>query len=192
LLFNNVKTRIFLKPIKERGKDTMDSIPHFTLITAGGTIDKVYGRGRGVRDWHIGNPVAPGILRRMLNINSFTHSIACRRDSLDMNEANRRAICRRVQSSGPDHILITHGTDTMVETAQMLKQSLGVSWKRVVLVGSSQPVFGKDSDAEFRLGYALCAMMMSYEPGVIIAMDDIHSDPDKVTKGEDGIFRSFS
>jgi L-asparaginase len=164
----------------------------FTLITAGGTIDKVYGAGLGVRDLHIGDPVAPKILKQMLHVGNFNHFEACRKDSLDVDETDRRVICERILWTTDNHILISHGTDTMVETAQMIKKRLGVSWKRVVLFGASQPASMVESDAAARLGYALCALMTSSEPGVIIAMDGIHTNLDQCQKNEAGIFCSIS
>ncbi len=164
----------------------------FTLITAGGTIDKVYGTGLGVRDLHIGDPVVPKMLKQMLHVGGFSHFEACRKDSLDMDETDRRVICERILWTKDNHILISHGSDTMVETAQMIKKSLGISWKRVVLFGASQPASTIGSDAAARLGYALCALTISSEPGVIIAMDGIHGDPYNCRKTEEGVFCSFS
>ena len=163
----------------------------FTLITTGGTIDKIYGTGLGIQDLHIGDPVAPTILKRMLNIHQFNHFEACRKDSLEMDDSDRWVICEYVCCAKTDNILITHGTDTMVETAKMIKEHLGVSWKRVVLVGASQPASMVGSDASARIGYALAVLMMSSDPGIIIAMDGIHTNPDLCQKNDSGIFRSF-
>ncbi len=165
-----------------------------TLLTTGGTIDKIYGIGKGVQDLHIGAPVAPDILKKRLYNDDriFDYRVVCRKDSLEMDESDRRDICEYAHGTRTRHVLITHGTDTMVETAQALKADLRLRDKRIVLVGASQPACMRESDAEWRLGYALAVLMMSSEPGVIIAMDGIHEDPDNCRKNDAGVFRSFS
>lgn len=176
----------------------MDAMNHtdwrFTLLTAGGTLDKIYAPGKGVRDTHVGAPVAPAILlTRLYNDGRiFDHRVIFRLDSLDIKDADRRVICEYAHGTRTSHVLITHGTDSMVETAQALKADGRLHDKRIVLVGASEPAFGKESDTEFRLGFALAVLMMSSEPGVIIAMDGIHTDPDNCRKGDAGVFRSFS
>ncbi|MCW1888468.1 MAG: asparaginase [Candidatus Moranbacteria bacterium] len=166
----------------------------FTLITAGGTIDKVYGTGLGVHDLHVGEPVAPEILRKMFGVFRFSHREALRKDSLEMTEADRRLICEMAfwDHDEEQRILITHGTDTMIETAKALAQDKALSEKRIVFIGASQPACMRDSDAPARIGFGLGVLLTSRKPGVIIAMDGIHTDPDYCQKNEDGIFRSYS
>jgi L-asparaginase len=165
----------------------------FTLITTGGTIDKVYGTGLNVRDLHIGNPVVPEILRDILHIPCTHHIELFRKDSLDITSDDRSKICQAVKKGSSKLYLITHGTDTVLETAQIIKENLDLGDckdKRVVLVGSSQPASMVNSDALARIGFALGVLLNSPEPGVIIAMDGIHTDLETCRKGEDGIFRS--
>ena len=166
----------------------------FALITTGGTIDKVYGTGLGVQDLHIGEPVTPEILRQMFGVFHFDHREALRKDSLEITEADRRLICEMAfwNRNEEERILITHGTDTMIETAKSLSEDSALSQKRIVLVGASQPACMRDSDALARIGFALGVLLTSSKPGVIIAMDGIHSDPYNCRKTEEGIFRSFS
>jgi L-asparaginase len=165
----------------------------FTLITTGGTIDKVYGTGLNVRDLHIGNPVVPEILRDILHMPCAHHIELFRKDSLDITSDDRSKICQAVKEGSSKLYLITHGTDTMIETARIIKENLGLDDckdKRVVLVGSSQPACMGESDALARIGFALGVLFSSSEPGVIIAMDGIHTDPETCKKWDDGIFRS--
>lgn len=166
----------------------------FSLITTGGTIDKVYGTGLGVRDLHIGDPVTPNILRKYFGVFHFDHREACRKDSLEMTEADRRYVCELAfwDHSEEQRILITHGTDSMVETAKALINDSALERKRIVLVGASQPACMTESDAIARIGFALGVLLTSSQPGVIIAMDGIHTDPHYCKKNEKGVFRSFT
>lgn len=165
----------------------------FALITTGGTIDKVYGTGLGIRDLHIGDPVAPEIIRKRFEIFRFKHYEACRQDSLDMTETDRKVIREMAiwDHCDEQRILITHGTDTMVDTAMVLKRDPLLSRQRIVLVGASQPACMRDSDAESKISYALGVLLASREPGVYIAMDGIHH-PENCHKTESGIFRSYA
>lgn len=170
----------------------------FTLLTTGGTIDKYYAVGLGVQDLHIGDPVAPAILKKIFHNDDriFDHQEVLRKDSTDITDADRNLICETVGWTKTNHVLITHGTDTMVETAQALKADPRLRDKRIVLVGSSKPArwggWGEEPDAPWRLSYALAVLMISSAPGVIIAMDGIHDDPDNCRKSEAGIFRFLS
>lgn len=165
----------------------------FTLITTGGTIDKVYGSGLGVRDLHIGDPVTPAILRDILHVPCNLHIELFRKDSLDITSDDRGKICRAVKKSKANLCLITHGTDTMFETARTIRgisDLAGYRDKRVVLVGASQPACMRDSDAIARISFAVGVLLSSFKPAVIVAMDGVHTDLINGKKGEDGIFRS--
>ncbi len=161
------------------------------VMSCGGTLDKVYGTGKGVRDLHIGPPVAPGILEQMLHAElQNPPAISCQKDSLDMTENDRVTLGHMIAGSSASHILVTHGTDTLIETARALKAFADIANKRIVLVGASQPACVINSDAPARLGFALAVLIGSLEPAVIVAMDGIHTNLDTCTKDEDGIFRS--
>jgi L-asparaginase len=164
----------------------------FSILTTGGTIDKVYDTGLSVQDLHIGEPVVPQIIQVMLGITRVEHTIVFRKDSLDITEGDRQDICHELSKTCMDKVLITHGTDTLVQTAQKIKQYLQEEnlSKRVVIFGSSQPACMVNSDALARIGFALGVLLSSPEPGVIIAMDGIHTNLRACKKGKDGIFRS--
>ena len=163
------------------------------LITTGGTIDKVYGTGSGVRDLHIGRPVAPDILRRM-KFYQFDHVEVCRKDSLDMNDIDRSMIARVCQNADTSCIIITHGTDTMIETARAINDLLGsaVSHRilRIVLAGAAQPACVLGSDAEFNLGLAL-ATCLDGHVGIRIAMNGVHEWHACRKNPKTGVFEEF-
>ena len=91
------------------------------------------------------------------------------KDSADLTQEDRQLIFDRCMASPEDRIVITHGTDTMTETARFLGER-GVGNKTVVLVGSFVPLSQADSDAFFNLGYGLSAAQL-LRPGVWVAMN---------------------
>ena len=103
-----------------------------------------------------------------------------------MTDSDRQFILDKCQSSQEEYILITHGTDTMVETASYLAKNL--KDKTVVLFGSMIPYSIDNSDALFNLGVALSAVQLK-DHGVYIAMNGQVFDFDKVQKDKElGIF----
>jgi L-asparaginase len=168
----------------------------FSLITTGGTIDKDYGSGIGVRDLEIGEPVTPSVLKYGLHLNPSDITILCKMDSLDMDDGHRNIICQTVfRVAETRRVLISHGTDTIIETARAIEKysldhATNLIPKRIVLFGASRPGCLHSSDAESRIGFATGVLLASSEPGVIIAMDGIHTNLAICRKGEDGIFHT--
>jgi L-asparaginase len=146
------------------------------VFTAGGTIDKIY--FDAASEFKVGEPQI-GELLREANVNfSYRVESLLRKDSLEMTEQDRGMIRRRVENDPTDRILITHGTDTMVETARAL---LGVEEKTIVLTGAMQPARQRVSDAIFNIGYAVGALQQ-LPAGVYIAMNGEVFNPLTVTK----------
>src|SRR5687768_3825742 len=107
-------------------------------------------------------------------------------DSLDMTDADRELIVRNCAHCEEARIVVTHGTDTMVETARALAR--GVTGKTVVLTGAMIPYAFGSSDGLFNLGSAL-SFAQVLPPGVYIAMNGQHFAWDKVRKNrESGVF----
>lgn len=138
-----------------------------TLITTGGTIDKVYAAQAGTSDLSIGDPAVRDILARVNPAIEIAISEATRTDSLDMTDADRAVILEACENAAAERIIITHGTDTMVKTAGVLSQ---VSGKTIVLTGSARPAIFRDTDADFNLGVAFGAVQ-ALPHGVYIAMN---------------------
>ncbi len=135
------------------------------IISTGGTIDKVYFDASS--DYQVGEPQIAEILRMVGAQVEFTVETPFRKDSLEMTEADRDEICRRVEATEARRVLITHGTDTMVETGKALA---AVKGKTIVMVGSLAPARFKNSDAEFNIGFALAAVQTLPE-GVWVTMN---------------------
>ncbi len=146
------------------------------VFTTGGTIDKLY--FDALSEFQIGDPIIGGILQQM-NV-GFVYQVdeLMRRDSLDMTDEDRRHIQTQVCESQAQHILIMHGTDGMVETADWLG---GFHNKIIILTGALQPAAFSDTDAIFNIGCAVGALQ-ALSPGVYIAMNGQIFDADKVIK----------
>lgn len=142
---------------------------HLRIIITGGTFDKRYDAIRGqmtFKDSHL-----PEIVQFVrcgfpveLEINQLT-------DSLDMDDSNRQSVLDACVRASESHIVITHGTDTMQDTAAFLGRSIErLSGKRIVFTGAMVPYSVSDSDALFNLGCAVAAVQFVV-PGVYIAMN---------------------
>lgn len=151
----------------------MDPIQIFTV---GGTIDKIYFDAKS--KYEVGPPNIAEILADLHLELDYSIESLMRKDSLEMTDADRALIRDKVQAATAAHIVITHGTDTMVDTARGLAD---ISDKTIVLTGSLTPALFRNSDAMFNIGTALSAVQLA-GPGVYIAMNGRVFDHDKVRK----------
>jgi L-asparaginase len=134
-----------------------------TVFTTGGTIDKEYFDAKG--GYEVGAPMVRRILEQGRVDAQLQVVELLRKDSLDMTELDRLTIREAVGASPAARIVITHGTDTMVETARMLTQ---IPDRTIVLTGALQPGRFADSDAPFNLGMAIAAVQI-LPAGIYIA-----------------------
>ena len=146
------------------------------ILTTGGTIDKIYFDDKS--DYQIGEPQIGKILRDLGVVIPFTVVPVMRKDSLHIDADDRAMLKAAIESREESHILITHGTDTMVETAKVLSAIPG---KTMVLTGALNPASFRGSDAEFNIGTAVGAVQ-ALPAGVYIAMNGRIWDPAKVKK----------
>ncbi|MBE9548641.1 MAG: asparaginase [Proteobacteria bacterium] len=146
------------------------------IITTGGTIDKVYFDDKS--DYEIGPPEIGRILEDTGVVFDVHINALMRKDSLHFNDQDRSLIHSVIAHSPTKHFLITHGTDTMVETARQL---LDLEDKVIVLTGALKPARFRDSDAVFNIGCAIGAVQ-SLPPGVYISMNGKVWDPLNVQK----------
>ncbi len=157
----------------------MSSPARIQVFTTGGTIDKTYYDARSA--YEVGEPQIVEILREANVTAAYDVETLFRKDSLDLTDEDRALIVRRVSKSGARRLLLTHGTDTMVETARALQ---GVEGKTIVLVGSLSPARFKESDAAFNIGFAMAAAQ-ALPAGVYIAMNGQIFDPERVRKNRE-------
>lgn len=134
------------------------------IFTTGGTFDKVY--YDALSDFQIGEPMVPELLEEAGVTFDYEVKSLLKKDSLDMTDDDRERVRDAVQRCAARHIVITHGTDTMTQTAHALGN---VGDKVVVFTGAMQPARMRVSDAAFNLGLAIGAMH-SLPAGVYIAM----------------------
>lgn len=146
------------------------------IITTGGTIDKVYFDQKS--EFQVGEPMVMDVLKEANVFIDFQVVSLIKKDSLDMNEQDRQKIFDHIEASPLRHFVLTHGTDTMVETARILK---GIPNKVMVLTGAMQPAKFKFSDAVYNIATALTAVQL-LDSGVYIAMNGTIFDPDKTKK----------
>lgn len=149
------------------------------FITTGGTIDKDY--FDALSEYQVVDSLLPAKLTEFApDIELEVHSV-CKKDSLELTSEDRAAIAKVILESTCDKVLISHGTDTMVETAKYVGRHEG---KNIVFFGAMKPARFGDSDADFNLGLAMGAL--STDEGLSIAMSGQVFDAEKVIKNRAG------
>jgi L-asparaginase len=147
------------------------------IFITGGTFDKEYNELNGelfFKDTHLPEMLILG--RSRLVVATETLMMI---DSLDMTDEDRVMIADRCNKSAADKILITHGTDTMVETGKTLAEL--VKGKTIVLTGAMVPYKFGSSDGLFNLGSAL-AFVQALPAGIYVAMNGRYFNWDNVWK----------
>jgi len=135
------------------------------IITTGGTIDKAYFDASS--SYQVDAPQIVQVLNEANVTVEYVIEQALRKDSLDMTAEDRENIRQRVVAAPEAHIVITHGTDTMTDTAACLTDLPG---KVIVLTGAMAPAKFQVSDAVFNIGCAMAAVQLA-PPGVYITMN---------------------
>ena len=146
------------------------------IVTTGGTIDKIYFDAKS--DYQVGEPQIGGILEDFRVAFRFHVIPLLRKDSLFVTDADRQLLRATIAAQDEAHVLVTHGTDSMVQTAEVLA---GIPGKTIVLTGALNPARFEGSDAVFNIGCAVGAVQ-SLPEGVYIAMNGRIWDPRKVRK----------
>ncbi len=149
------------------------------IFTTGGTIDKVYFDAKG--GYEVGAPMVRQILAQARVLDPIPVVEVLRKDSLEMTDADRDALRDAVAATDDTQVVITHGTDTMIETAQVLQELGG---RTIVLTGALQPGRFADSDAPFNLGMAIAAAQ-SLPHGVWLAVNGHVHAADRVSKNRE-------
>jgi len=153
-----------------------DSLEPILVLTTGGTIDKVYFDAKS--DYEVGDSVVAELLQQANVREPFKVRSLLRKDSLEMTDADRALVRAAVLQAPEQRIIITHGTDTMTETARALGT---LRAKTVVLTGSLAPARFARSDATFNIGMAFAAVQ-SLPAGVYIVMNGQVFDAARVRK----------
>lgn len=149
------------------------------IITTGGTIDKLY--FDDASEYKIGTPVIGDFLDHFNVAFKFEVLSLMKKDSLYINDDDRELIKKVIEKSDEEHFLITHGTDTMVDTAHYLE---AIEGKTIVLTGALSPAKFQNTDAIFNIGCAIAAVQ-TLKHGAWVVMNGRVWHPDQVKKNRD-------
>ena len=147
------------------------------ILTTGGTIDKNY--FDALSEYQIVDSGIPALLKEARVALPYRLVEVMRKDSLELTDADRTLIAAAAREAPEMRIVITHGTDTMTETAKLLAAQ--VPDKTIGLTGALRPARFAETDAPFNLGMAFATAQMA-PPGVWIAMSGQVFDGLKVRK----------
>ena len=154
------------------------------FICTGGTIDKDYAPSAGTYNFEIAEPAIKRVIERTNpNFKYYFNSIL-KKDSLDLTDEDRETIYAACKNSKSKKIVISHGTDTMVKTAEKLSS---IEDKVIILFGSAKPERFYDTDAYFNAGIAIGAVNV-LNKGVYVAMQGRIYEWNKCKKQSDGKF----
>jgi len=149
------------------------------FITTGGTIDKIY--FDALSQFEVGDSQIKHILTDGRAEFDYDVVSLLQKDSLEMTDEDRKALRNYIENDDAGLYVVTHGTDTMPETAESL---LGMNAKTIVLTGALTPARFKTTDAIFNVGMAV-ATVQTAAPGVYIAMSGQVFEAGKVRKNRE-------
>ena len=149
------------------------------FVTTGGTIDKIY--FDALSQFEVGDSLVKHILTDGLVEFEYDIVPLLQKDSLEMTDADRQSLYDLIAKDDAKHFIITHGTDTMPETAEKLA---GLAEKTIVLTGALTPARFRSTDAVFNVGMAVAAVQ-ACEPGVYVAMNGQVFPAGEVRKNRD-------
>jgi L-asparaginase len=153
-----------------------------TFIQTGGTIDKDYPHTTKGWAFEFGEPAAIRILEVLKPSFEYDIVTSCQKDSLEIDDNDREALADLIIHQETDKIIVTHGTDTMKETAAYLADRIGD--KLVVITGAMLPERFSNSDASANLGAAIAAANI-LQRGVFIAMHGVVKRFDEIERDMD-------
>jgi L-asparaginase len=146
------------------------------FYATGGTIDKIYFDAKS--EYQVGAPQVEEILKDSNVAFAYEVESILQKDSLEMTDEDRKNIRQIIENESCERIVITHGTDTMVETAKFL---IGIPDKTIVFTGAMEPARSRYTDATFNVGCAIGAVQV-LPAGVYIAMNGCVYEANKVVK----------
>ncbi len=145
--------------------------PPILFLTTGGTIDKEYPRSQSGYAFEFGQLTAADRLNDLLANNATAPEIrvqhVCAVDSTEMTDVLRDELAYAIIETDAERIVVTHGTDTIIETALHVLPDVEGTGKRVAFTGAMRPERFKDSDAIFNLGASVAATAL-IQPGTVV------------------------
>lgn len=155
-----------------------------TFIQTGGTIDKDYPKTTLGYAFEITTPAVERILQKVNPTFESEVLSAFKKDSTEITDEDRQQLFEMIKKMENDKIIITHGTDTMIQTAEKLS---GIKDKTIVITGAMLPEKFSDSDASFNIGMAIGAVGI-LPKGVYIAMHGEVINWEKCIRNKEGQF----
>lgn len=149
------------------------------FIQTGGTIDKDYPKTTKGYAFEFGEPATRRILEKLKPSFEYQILTACQKDSLDITNDDRQALVDLIQQQSSKKIIITHGTDTLIETAQFISQK--ITNKVIILTGAMRPERFTNSEADINIGCAIAATQ-TLENGVFITMHGLIKSWDEIQR----------
>jgi L-asparaginase len=149
------------------------------FIQTGGTIDKDYPRTTKGWAFEFGEPASTRILEKLNPSFEYEVLTACQKDSLEITDDDRSELLNLIKGHHGNKFIITHGTDTMMETANFLADQ--ISDKLIVITGAMRPERFSNSDAATNLGSAIATANLM-EQGVYIAMHGIVKESSEIKR----------
>lgn len=137
------------------------------FIQTGGTIDKDYPRTSKGWAFEFGEPATLRLLEKLQPRFNYEVITAFQKDSLEINEADRSVLANIINTRSERRIIVTHGTDTMQETAAWLKKYCPN--KVIVLTGAMRPERFANSDAPLNMGMAVATAQLA-DSGVFVCL----------------------
>lgn len=152
------------------------------FIQTGGTIDKDYPKHVSGYAFEIGESVVPDILKKWNPSFTFSTLSFCKKDSSEITDELRVNLAELISKREEKWIIITHGTDTIIQTAKAILQH--VQNKRIILTGAMKPQKFSTSDADLNLGSAIGAIQY-IDDGVYIAMHGLVKEVSSIQRNMD-------
>ena len=149
------------------------------FIQTGGTIDKDYPQTTKGWAFEFGEPATHRILEKLKPSFDFEITTAFQKDSLEINDEDRQLLAALIKTKAVKKIIITHGTDTMIETATFLANK--IKDKLIIITGSMLPERFSNSEAPINIGCAIAAANL-LDQGVFISMHGIVKPFDKIKR----------
>ena len=156
------------------------------ILQTGGTIDKNYPKNINGWGFEIGDAAVHRILSNKALSVDYRIITACKKDSTKLNDNDRNKILNICQKSDEEQIIITHGTDTITDTAKFLSV---IKNKTIVLTGSFLPHSFKNSDAEFNIGMAISAVQL-LNKGIYVSLNGIIAGPNELQRDASGKYHT--
>ncbi|CAB9528928.1 Glutaminase-asparaginase [Seminavis robusta] len=163
------------------------------FVQTGGTIDKDYPRSTGGYAFEFGEPATIRLLDRLQPSFAYTVATAFQKDSLEVTDQDREELATLIGKASESRVIVTHGTDTMIDTAKYLllaKNEPLLKHKTIVLTGAMRPERFSNSDAPLNLGAAIAAVQLAPAGSVLVTMHGVVRPAQEATRDmETGQFK---